>query len=355
MKLNLAKGVALDSAKNVVQFIKDKNNPGKDLRRAMRRIPLSDYEVIEAGLKSDTQGESEKLAEREGHELISIPIDTHTKAEGALLELGNLLGYDTYVTADDRNKKYRDIPLAEIATLQELPNSIAQSILNTVRHIDVIWFKEELPEYCIEVEHSTDITRGLLRLYQLRGLKTSFMVVAPAEARDKFKREVEKAPFHSIRDRFRFNSYDDLTRFLAVAETPDKPVEALSFVSRLLNFTTEDIYRAKIARFGTLLEHPDDRKQVVHQLGHGIEAFNSVPTAIFAFLSHPQNFASTVIYAVSLGGDTDTIASMAGAISGAYLGIDALSSEWQGQLKNRDYILSLADRLWQLASAQWAT
>jgi len=142
---------------------------------------------------------------------------------------------------------------------------------------------------------------------------------------------------------------------LAVAETPDKPVEALSFVSRLLNFTTEDIYRAKIARFGTLLEHSDDRKQVVHQLGHGIEAFNSVPTAIFAFLSHPQNFASTVIYAVSLGGDTDTIASMAGAISGAYLGIDALSSEWQGQLKNRDYILSLADRLWQLASAQWAT
>ena len=225
VKLNLAKGIPLDLAKNALQCIKDKNNPGKDLRRAMRRIPLSGYEVFKAGLKSDTQGESEKLAEREGHELISIPIepidthtnDTHTKAEGALLELGNLLGYDTYVTADDRNKKYRDIPLAEIATLQELPNSIAQSILNTVRHIDVIWFKEELPEYCIEVEHSTDITRGLLRLYQLRGLKTSFMVVAPAEARDKFEREVEKAPFHSIRDRFRFNSYDDLTRFLAVA------------------------------------------------------------------------------------------------------------------------------------------
>ena len=41
-------------------------------------------------------------------------------------------------------------------------------------------------------------------------------------------------------------------------------------------------------------------------------------------LSHPQDFASTVIYAVSLGGDTDTIASMAGAISGVYLGIEAL-------------------------------
>jgi len=80
-----------------------------------------------------------------------------------------------------------------------------------------------------------------------------------------------------------------------------------------LDFATEDVYRAKIARFSNLLESPNDREAVVAQLGHGIEAFNSVPTAIFAFLAHQQNFASTVTHAVSLGGDTDTIASMAGA------------------------------------------
>jgi poly(ADP-ribose) glycohydrolase ARH3 len=91
---------------------------------------------------------------------------------------------------------------------------------------------------------------------------------------------------------------------------------------------------------------------MVHQLGHGIEAFNSVPTAIFSFLAHTQDFASTVIYAVSLGGDTDTIASMAGAISGAYLGIDALPLEWQSKLENREYISSLADKLWRAASAR---
>jgi poly(ADP-ribose) glycohydrolase ARH3 len=138
---------------------------------------------------------------------------------------------------------------------------------------------------------------------------------------------------------------------LAVAENPDKPLDRASFVSHLLNFTTEDVYRTKIAEFGTLLEHPDDRQAVVHQLGHGVEAFNSVPTAIFAFLSHPQDFASVAIYAVSLGGDTDTIASMAGAISGAYLGMDVIPYEWQRHLENRDYILNLAHRLWQVASA----
>jgi poly(ADP-ribose) glycohydrolase ARH3 len=88
----------------------------------------------------------------------------------------------------------------------------------------------------------------------------------------------------------------------------------------------------------------------VRELGHGIEASNSVPTAIFTFLSHPQDFASTVVYAISLGGDTDTIASMSGAISGAYLGLDAIPSKWQERLENRDYILDLADKLWHLAS-----
>jgi poly(ADP-ribose) glycohydrolase ARH3 len=138
---------------------------------------------------------------------------------------------------------------------------------------------------------------------------------------------------------------------LAVAENSAKPFSWQSFLSILMNFATEDVYRAKIARFSSLLDRSDDRQTVVRELGHGIEAFNSVPTAIFAFLSHHQDFASTVIYAVSLGGDTDTIASMAGAISGAYLGIDAIPMGWRAQLENQDYILNLADRLWQISSS----
>jgi len=139
---------------------------------------------------------------------------------------------------------------------------------------------------------------------------------------------------------------------LAVAENPAMPLSSQSFLSRLINFATEDVYRTKIAQFSTLLGQPEDRQEVVNRLGHGIEAFNSIPTAIFAFLAHPQDFVSTVIYAVSLGGDTDTIASMAGAIAGAYLGIDGLPSQWLGQLENRDYISNLADRLWQAAPGQ---
>ena len=43
---------------------------------------------------------------------------------------------------------------------------------------------------------------------------------------------------------------------------------------------------------------------------------------------------------------------MAGAISGAYLGIEEIPSEWQGKLENRDHLLDLADRLWHVAIGQ---
>lgn len=137
---------------------------------------------------------------------------------------------------------------------------------------------------------------------------------------------------------------------LAVAEDPAGPPNAPSFIRRLSDCVTQEVYGAKVSAFSSLLEHVDDRGRVVQELGHGIEAFNSVPTAMFCFLSHPCDFASTVVYAISLGGDTDTIACMAGAISGAHLGVDALPAAWIGRLENHDYIASLAEGLWQLAA-----
>lgn len=136
---------------------------------------------------------------------------------------------------------------------------------------------------------------------------------------------------------------------LAVAEDPSSPPDASAFISRLGSLALEDVYRAKIAAFTSLLGRVDDRGQVVRELGHGIEAFESVPTAIFCFLSHPCDFPATVVYAISLGGDTDTIACMAGAISGAHLGVDALPAAWVERLENHDYIAGLAERLCELA------
>ena len=75
-----------------------------------------------------------------------------------------------------------------------------------------------------------------------------------------------------------------------------------------------------------------------------------MPTAIYSFLAQPDSFIQAVLYAVSLGGDTDTIGAMTGAISGAYRGSEPIPNSWKGKLENRFYIEGLAERLWSLKS-----
>ncbi len=131
---------------------------------------------------------------------------------------------------------------------------------------------------------------------------------------------------------------------LALNTPSDEKIDREDFLSRLQNFIQDQLYKEKVAQIRELLGEQDKAK-VVAVLGNGIEAPRSVPTAIYCFLRQPQSYKDTVIYAISLGGDTDTIAAMAGAISGAYLGIEAIPSEWRAKLENREYIEALAENL----------
>jgi len=115
---------------------------------------------------------------------------------------------------------------------------------------------------------------------------------------------------------------------------------------KLKEFTGVDIYRKKMDVLEKLLDKKEDRERVVRELGNGIEAFNSVPTAIFSFLAN-SSFKEALIYAVSLGGDTDTIGAMTGAIAGAWWGIDSIPPEWKENLENRDYMEGLGMRIWE--------
>ena len=135
---------------------------------------------------------------------------------------------------------------------------------------------------------------------------------------------------------------------LAVNTPSHGDIDKEAFLSKLQNFIQNQLYQEKLARIGELLGEQDKAK-VIAVLGNGIEAPKSVPTAIYCFLMQPQSYEDTVIYAISLGGDTDTIAAMAGAISGAYLGIEAIPPEWQAKLENKEYIERLAEKLYELA------
>jgi poly(ADP-ribose) glycohydrolase ARH3 len=136
---------------------------------------------------------------------------------------------------------------------------------------------------------------------------------------------------------------------LALNTPSDEDIDCEAFLSELQNFAQNQLYKDKITSMKELLGE-QDRAKVVAVLGNGIEAPRSVPTAIYCFLLQPKSYEDCVIYAISLGGDTDTIACMAGAISGAYLGVEAIPQEWRAKLENRDYIEALAEKLRQLVA-----
>ena len=60
-------------------------------------------------------------------------------------------------------------------------------------------------------------------------------------------------------------------------------------------------------------------------------------------------FERTIIFAVTLGGDTDTIATMAGAMAGAYYGIDAIPAHWREQCEGVEEADAAAVKLHRLA------
>ncbi|MDB5308788.1 MAG: hypothetical protein JWO38_2990 [Gemmataceae bacterium] len=117
-----------------------------------------------------------------------------------------------------------------------------------------------------------------------------------------------------------------------------------AFFADLLGACESEEYRAKL-QSAAEVKTPAD----LVGLGNRIEALHSVPTSIAAFALTPESFEETVGNLILLGGDTDTLAAMGGAISGAYLGERQLPGRLVGLLetspKGGAYLGQLADEL----------
>ncbi len=147
-------------------------------------------------------------------------ITGHSEAEFILLKLGQILGYDTY--SPDRNKDAYGQKLEDLISLDAIPQFTTPSLLDTIKKIDAIWFEDEFPVCCFEVEHTTGITTGLLRLYQTSQLNTKLFVIAPVDVLKKFETEMNKMPFRKMKNRYIFRSYKDLINFYYLAENYTK-------------------------------------------------------------------------------------------------------------------------------------
>ncbi|XP_055342576.1 ADP-ribosylhydrolase ARH3-like [Paramacrobiotus metropolitanus] len=117
--------------------------------------------------------------------------------------------------------------------------------------------------------------------------------------------------------------------------------DAASFIATLISFCKKmevdnqfKFYSNRLRKVQTFLADNTDPKAVVSALGNGIKALEAVPLAIYCALRAmtpvagiitESAFDRCIILAISMGGDTNVIASMAGAITGAWIGNGRIS------------------------------
>jgi poly(ADP-ribose) glycohydrolase ARH3 len=114
------------------------------------------------------------------------------------------------------------------------------------------------------------------------------------------------------------------------------------FVDKLAVFARTIEIQEKIRLAGRLLEENTTPDVAAKQLGRSVAVDESMPFAIYSFLRNPNSFEDCLNCAIMHGGDRDTLGAMAGAVSGAYLGIEAIPSGWRRKLENRETIEGLA-------------
>ncbi len=129
-------------------------------------------------------------------------------------------------------------------------------------------------------------------------------------------------------------------------------IEVGLILDKLLSFARSKEYSEKLHSIKWLLQKGGSLDDVINTLGNSILALESVPTAIYAFLCYGGNFKKTIEFCISLGGDTDTISAMAGALSGSYIGSQSLPPQWLTELedgeKGRTYISKIAEELYRV-------
>lgn len=138
----------------------------------------------------------------------------HDAIQGMLVEIGNFLEYHTYTA--DPNRTFDGKRLGDLCSLHLVPDFTYPDMKKRVARCDVIWFSRSshpFPKYVFEVEATTDFQNSMLKMYELREFETQLVLVAAQERRNLYDQRLSQEPFASVRNKFRFRSFDLVTRF----------------------------------------------------------------------------------------------------------------------------------------------
>lgn len=135
---------------------------------------------------------SEKVEETEGETRESI------KIQALIAKIGARMGLSIWIPRSDRGgvlKEWKD----EGQLLQRLPLNYDDTTLRTIEQIDVLWLRGRSIVRAFEVEHTTSVYSGILRMADLLALQPNMdiklHIVAPEAKREKVFQEIRRPVF----------------------------------------------------------------------------------------------------------------------------------------------------------------
>lgn len=183
--------------------------------------------------------EEHRVRRDDGEIMVSVPQDVDEpsttspklsresiKVQALLAKVGATMGFRIWIPANDRAAVLREEPSVEPSLLHHLPLNYDSTTLKTIENIDVLWLKGRSMARAFEVEHTTAIYSGILRMADLIALQPNMdirlHIVAPDERRQKVFEEIRRPVFSLIegkplQDRCTFLSYDSVQ---AIAKLP---------------------------------------------------------------------------------------------------------------------------------------
>jgi hypothetical protein len=180
-------------------------DPKKLARKPLYRVEPKRGATKQVTLVSVPEPEESSVgSETQTPESIEPTTTRHTEIQHRLLTLGAELGLEVWVARNDRSKKWNGVALGSLPKiLDRLPTQFNEATTRTIELIDVLWLSGNSIIAAFEVECTTSVYSGLLRMSDLLALQPNLTInlylVAPDERRDKVEQELLRPTF-SLRE-----------------------------------------------------------------------------------------------------------------------------------------------------------
>lgn len=163
---------------------------------------------------------------RTGVDNVSAPTDVddsesssvHTKVQWLLKQLGIIAGCKVFIAKNDGSRKFYGEPLSK-GCVEKLPKKgISESLIKRLSLIDVVWIMKNEIQCAFEVECSTSIYSGILRIsdlvYSFPYNRIKGYIIVPEEREDKVIEQLKRPTFSN-------EHTQDCMRYMTIKELED--------------------------------------------------------------------------------------------------------------------------------------